>query len=150
MDDAKSRAAGIRDATEAIAGALDRFGAALDKHEPTMAQLQRESATILRALGATAADATVAYAAQAADFTEARAEIAALRGLPEGAVSSGWTWEDDGGFWEKRGQHFAIVVGARVDEVRWYLARRGNPLNDVAPTLRDAMRAADKAAGVTS
>lgn len=86
----------------------------------------------------------------AADLAEARAEIAALRGLPEGAVSEGWTWDDDGGFWEKRGQHFAITISVHADEVRWYLARRGNPTNEAAPTLRAAMRAADKAAGVGS
>lgn len=91
-------------------------------------------------------------------LTEARAEIAALRGLPEGAVSGGWDahlvsfgqccfrWQKDVGAY---GRMCAQI--ATDGSILWRVIERGiATTTGTAPTLRDAMRAADKAAGVAS
>ena len=95
-----------------------------------------------------------AITAMAADLTEARAEIAALRGLPEGAVSSGW--EHDSGEWTRAyGDPVGLTVAVAPDgsAYGWQFYEGGCVVlrgTGTAPTLRDAMRAADKAVGVGS
>lgn len=93
-----------------------------------------------------------ALARAKAEADELRAEIAALRGLPEGAVS-GWALAQEGGGWEcTLGSHTAAAWVCGDGSVRWGILTDPHPgqRGGTAPTLRDAMRAADKAAGVTS
>lgn len=85
-----------------------------------------------------------------ADLTEARAEIAALRGLPEGAVSEHWRCES--GEWVRPTEDDRCALVAHPDGAafRWAHLTPGRRMSGTAPTLRDAMRAADAAAGVGS
>jgi hypothetical protein len=93
------------------------------------------------------------HAETLAELTEARAEIAALRGLAEGAVGSGWSYNRMA--WEWRdpasGMVRAYVQMSGVWEARVLLD--GPPTHDwasgEAPTLRTAMRAALDALGVS-
>jgi hypothetical protein len=99
------------------------------------------------ALIAAAPDLAAELAACKADLAEARAEIAALRGLPEGAVCPGWHWWASGRHWVYRDGALAFVW--LDDGVCYWTTGEGND-HTVAPTLRGAMRAALAALGVKS
>lgn len=84
---------------------------------------------------------------------EQKAEIAALRGLPEGAVSSGWKPTPDREAWVRRlprSPHDHLLARHDNGTCSWWVYQPNDRRKGTAPTLRDAMRAADNAAGVVS
>jgi hypothetical protein len=106
------------------------------------------------ALIAAAPDLAAEVLRQRTDLSEARAEIAALRGLPEGAVGSGWECERDYRYdrlWARHDAGTRAVVWLGSDgSVLWAVNDEADAgVAHPAPTLRGAMRAALEALGVT-